>query len=79
MNFEKRRLAVERMAESKIVPNGHVFVSIFVWEIEEKMEKYSQSGYFSSAVTFLSPQRKWILKNRRQEVECVAESKIVLN
>ena len=41
------------MAESKIVPNRHVFVSIFVQEIEEKVKKYSQSGYCSFTITYL--------------------------
>ena len=32
---------VERVAESEIVPNRRVFVSIIGREIEEKVEKYS--------------------------------------
>ena len=36
------------MAESEIVPNRHVFVSIVVGEIKEKVDNYSQSGYCSS-------------------------------
>ena len=32
------RQEVERMAESEIVPNRHVFISIFGQEIEEKVE-----------------------------------------
>ena len=40
---------VERVDESKIVPNRHVFVLIVGQETEEKMEKYSQSGYCFSA------------------------------
>ena len=34
------------MAESEIVLNRHVFVSIVGPETEEKAEKYSQSGYY---------------------------------
>ena len=44
---------VELVAESKIVPNWHVFVSIFGRETEEKAEKYSHSGYCSSTITYL--------------------------
>ena len=44
---------MERVAESKIAPNWHVFVIIFGQEIEEKVEKYSQSGYCSSTITYL--------------------------
>ena len=33
------RQEVECVAESEIVPNRHVFVSIFGYEIEEKLEK----------------------------------------
>ena len=36
---KNRRQAVERVAESEIVPNRHVFVSIFGQEIKEKVEK----------------------------------------
>ena len=56
----------ERVAESKIFPNQRVFVYIFGREIEEKVEKYSQSGYCSSTITYLIiiiyPQRKRISK-----------------
>ena len=34
------------MAESKIAPKWHIFVSIVGREIEEKVEMYSQSGYY---------------------------------
>ena len=44
---------MERVAESEIIPNRHVFVSIFGWEIEEKVEKYSQRGYCSYTITYL--------------------------
>ena len=37
--LKTRRQEVDRVAESKIVPNRHVFVSIFGREIEEKVEK----------------------------------------
>ena len=37
MNFEKRRRDVDRVDESEIVPNRHVFVSIVGREIEEKV------------------------------------------
>ena len=37
-NFEKRRQEVDRVVESKIVPNWHVFVTIFGQEIKEKVE-----------------------------------------
>ena len=40
------------MAESEIVPNWHVFVSIYGRRIEEKVKKYSKSGYCSSTITF---------------------------
>ena len=40
------------MAESEIVPNRHVSVSIFGGEIENKVDKYSQMGYFSSTFTY---------------------------
>ena len=36
---KNRRKEVERMAEYEIVPNQHVFVSIFGEEIEEMVEK----------------------------------------
>ena len=38
MNFENIWQEVECMAESEIVPNRHVFISIFGQEIEEKVE-----------------------------------------
>ena len=41
------------MVESKIVPNQHVFVSIFGRELEEKVEKCSQRGYCSFTTTYL--------------------------
>ena len=37
MNFEKRRREVDRVDESKIFPNMHVFISIVGQEIEEKV------------------------------------------
>ena len=52
MNFRNRRQEVERVGESKIFPSWHVFVSIFVQEIKEKVENYSQSGYCSSTITY---------------------------
>ena len=53
MNSEKKhQQEVERMAESEIVPNRHVSVSIFGGEIENKVDKYSQMGYFSSTFTY---------------------------
>ena len=39
---KNRRQEVERVAESKIVPNRHVFVSILGGEIEENVEKKSR-------------------------------------
>ena len=39
---------MERVYESEIVLIRYVFVSISGQEIEEKVEKYSQSGYCSS-------------------------------
>ena len=44
---------VERVAESEVVPDRHVFVSIFCREIEEKVENYSQSWYCSFTITYL--------------------------
>ena len=38
INFENRGQEVERVAESEIVLNRHVFISIFGQEIEEKVE-----------------------------------------
>ena len=43
---------MEHVAESEVLPNWHVFVSIFGQAIEEKLEKYSQSGYCSSTITY---------------------------
>ena len=40
MNFENFRQEVERVAESEIVPNRHIFLSIVGREIEENVEKY---------------------------------------
>ena len=48
---KKRWQEMERVAESEIVLNKYVFVSIFGREIEEKAEKYNQSGYCSSTIT----------------------------
>ena len=39
MNYEKRRQEVERVAESEIVQNRHVFISTVGREIEEKVDK----------------------------------------
>ena len=36
--YKNRRQEVERVAEYKIVPNRHVFISIFGREIKEKTE-----------------------------------------
>ena len=47
MNFEKRRQEVDRVAESEIVPKRNVFVPIVGQEIKEKVEKYSQTGYYN--------------------------------
>ena len=73
----------EQVAESEIVPNRHIFVSIFGGETKEKVDKYNKSGYFSSAITYFKiliyMQRKWIAKNCQQEVEHVAESGIFPN
>ena len=49
------------MAESKIVPNWNISVSFFGQEIKEEVDKYSESGYYSSTITDLkkiSPQLK---------------------
>ena len=42
------------MTESEIVPNWHIFVSIFGRETEENVENYSQSGSYSSTITYLN-------------------------
>ena len=52
MNLKKFRKEVEHVAESKIVPNRQVFISIVGREIEEKVEKYSEIGYCSSTITY---------------------------
>ena len=41
------------MAESKIVPNWNISVSFFGQEIKEEVDKYSESGYYSSTITDL--------------------------
>ena len=41
------------MIESEIFPSQRVFISVFGREIEEKVDKYSQSGYRSSTITYL--------------------------
>ena len=43
---------MERVAESEIVPNRRVFISIVGQEIDGKVEKYSQSGFCSSTNTY---------------------------
>ena len=50
---KNRRQEVKHVTESEIVPNWHVFVSVFGQEIEEKVEKYSQSRYCYSTITYL--------------------------
>ena len=50
---KNQRQEVKHVAKSKIAPNWRVFVIIFGQEIEEKVEKYSQSGYCSSTITYL--------------------------
>ena len=47
---------VEFGDESEIFQNWHVFVSIFSREIKEKVEKYSQSGYYSFTISYLKIQ-----------------------
>ena len=46
MNFKNRRHEVECVAESEIFPNRRIFVCIVGWEIEEKVERYSQSDHY---------------------------------
>ena len=70
---------MERVAESEIVPNQRIFVSIVGPEIEEKVEEYSQSIYYNLSLKLIYPQRKWISKTRWQEVERVDESEIFPN
>ena len=54
MIFKNRRQEVERVVESEIVPNRHVFVSSFGQEIKEKVQKYSQIRYCSSTNTYFN-------------------------
>ena len=66
------------MAGSGIFPNQDLFVSIFGEVIEEKVEEYNESGYYSSNITsfsnyFLRKENEF-LKNHQQEVERVDES-----
>ena len=67
------------MAESKIAPKWHIFVSIVSREIKENVEKYSQSGYYNLffkanlSATRMNPKTHW------QEVERVDESEIFPN
>ena len=70
--LKNRRQDVERVAGSKIFPNLHVFISIFGLEIEEKVHYYLFKKTNLSAT-------KTNFKNRRQEVERVAEFEIVRN
>ena len=69
------------MAESEIVPNRHVFLSIVGRETKKKVDKYSQSGYCSSIIFYFNnfSVTKMNFKNHRQEVERVAESGKVPN
>ena len=63
-NFENLRQEVERVAESEIVPNRHVFVSIVGREIEEKVEKQSKYILVSNrkvALQYFYPKRGSIL------------------
>ena len=64
---------MDRVAESEILPNWRVLVSIVGREIEEKVEKYSQSIYYNLFLKLIYPQQKWMTKNRRREVEHVDE------
>ena len=70
---------MERIAESELILNRHVFISIFGPENEEKVEKYSQSRYCSSTITYLEKVAaiNWIPKHCRQKVDRVAEFEIV--
>ena len=63
------------MVESRIIPNRHVFVSIFSCEIEEKCRS-SQSGYCSSTITYF---KKLLIHNENELKETLAESEIVPN
>ena len=40
------------MDKSEIVPYRHVFISVVSQEIEENVNKYSQSGYCSFTITY---------------------------
>ena len=64
------------MAESKIFPNSHAFVSIFGQEIEEKSEKYIvKVRIVIPLLLILKISRKKLnSENRRKEVEHMAES-----
>ena len=44
---------MDRVAEPEIVPNLQVFISLVGLEIEEHVDKYSQSGYCFSIITYL--------------------------
>ena len=81
MNSKNCRQKVERMVGSKIVPNRRVFVFMVGQEIEEKVEKYSQSGYCYSTIIYLKQIIHYQNESRKLlwEVECVDESKISLN
>ena len=82
MNFKNFRQEVERVAESKIILNRHSSFPLSAEKLRKRWRS-SQSGYCSSTIKYLKkliyPQRKWISKNLRLEVERVDESEIFLN
>ena len=77
MNFENPRQEVERVAESKISPKWHIFVSIVGRKGKRwrSIIKVGTRNYLKNIYL----QREWIPKNHRREVECVDESEIFSN